>query len=321
MAARPDILVIGAGIIGLTSAIALAEAGHRVQVRTAEPPQATTSAAAGALWGPWLVEPRTRVLPWAEHSLAVLQRLAVEPSTGVRIANGTDIARNPHEPSDWTPLRGEVRRCNPGELPQGYPYGTRYTAPLIDMPVHLTYLVRRFEALGGTLEIDPIDDLTVAATDVPIVVNCAGLGARTLVPDESVFPIRGQHLVVTNPGLSDFIEADTGDSSDLVAIYPHGDSVVLGGSAEYGRWDLQPDLSIAAGILDRCVEIEPRLRHADLIDHRVGLRPTRPTVRLDAQRTRGGLIVHNYGHGGAGVTLAWGCAAEVVARCSSLNGE
>ena len=74
-----EVVVIGAGVIGLTSAVQLAEAGHRVSVVAAEPPRATTSAVAGALWGPWLVEPRERVLPWAAHTLTVLRELAGQP--------------------------------------------------------------------------------------------------------------------------------------------------------------------------------------------------------------------------------------------------
>src|ERR1022692_1087046 len=96
-----DVVVLGAGVIGLTTAVTVAEGGHRVLVRTAEPPGATTSAAAGALWGPWLAEPRDRVLGWASHTLDVLTRLATQHGTGVRMTAGQDISVRHHQPPAW----------------------------------------------------------------------------------------------------------------------------------------------------------------------------------------------------------------------------
>lgn len=56
--------------------------------------------------------------------------------------------------------------------------------------------------------------------------------------------------------------------------------------------------------------------------HRVGLRPARdPGVRVEREVTaRGGVLVHNYGHGGAGVTVAWGCAEEAAALAAPPSG-
>jgi D-amino-acid oxidase len=47
------------------------------------------------------------------------------------------------------------------------------------------------------------------------------------------------------------------------------------------------------------------------LGHRVGLRPARPGDRLELDAIGGTAVVHNYGHGGAGVTLSWGCAEAV----------
>lgn len=310
---HPPVLVIGAGVIGLTTAITLAEHGHPVIVATRDDPAHTTSAAAGALWGPWLVQPRDRVLRWAAHTLAVLRDLATDPATtGVRIAAGRDITTHDYPPPDWAGLLPDRRPCRPDELPPGYTHGTRYTAPLADMPHHLTYLVERLKAAGGTLTTATITSLYDAAAHAPIVINCTGLGARELASDPTIYPIRGQHLIVTNPGLTDFTEADTGDSPDLIAIYPHGPHAVLGGTAQPELYDPNPDPTTAHAILNRCAEIEPRLHDATVLDHRVGHRPTRPTIRLEPEPLSGALIIHNYGHGGAGYTLAWGCAHQVA---------
>ncbi|MCW3064211.1 MAG: amino acid oxidase, partial [Solirubrobacterales bacterium] len=95
--------------------------------------------------------------------------------------------------------------------------------------------------------------------------------------------------------------------------FPHGPRVVMGGIATRDDWRLEPDPAIAAGIVERCAAIEPRLRDARVIEHQVGLRPVRPAVRLEEEPLGGMRCVHNYGHGGSGVSLSWGCAREVQA--------
>ncbi len=320
MATLPPVLVIGAGVIGLSTAVTLAEAGYPVVVRTAEPPEATTSAVAGALWGPWLVEPRDRVLCWAAHTLTTLRNLAAHRGTGVRLACGIDVSDVPHDPPDWAHLLPDRHPCTSDELPAGYAYGTRCTVPLVDMPTYLTYLTHRLTAAGGTIQIKPVASLDDVDGSWPLIVNCAGLGAHALVPDNQVHPVRGHHVIVTNPGLTDFIEADTGDSPDLIAIYPHPGHVVLGGTAEPDKWDRTPDPATGHAILQRCAHLEPRLADAQVIDHLVGLRPTRPHVRVDLQHHRSGAtIAHNYGHGGAGVSLSWGCATEITDLISTTT--
>lgn len=310
LGSRADVLVIGAGVIGLTTAITLAERGYRVLVRTAEDPAETTSATAGALWGPWMAEPARQAQQWAAHTLGVLTKLADQPGTGVRLATGMDISDTDHAPPDWFALLPSRQPCSPDELPTGYRYGHRYTAPLVDMPVHLAYLSRRLESADGEIEVCRVNSLDDTAQLAPRVVNCTGLGAQKLTDDRAMYPIRGQHVVVSNPGLTDFLEVDTGDSPDLVAIYPHGDHVLLGGTAEPHVWSRTPDSATTTSILQRCARIEPRLQDARVLDVRVGLRPTRNEVRLAAGPGPAGcVLVHNYGHGGAGVSLSWGCAA------------
>jgi D-amino-acid oxidase len=97
-------------------------------------------------------------------------------------------------------------------------------------------------------------------------------------------------------------------------IVPRSNDCILGGTAEEGREDLTPNMETAAEIVARCVALEPRLRNAAILEHKVGLRPGRQAVRLEAEQwAPGKTIIHNYGHGGAGITLSWGCAANVVA--------
>jgi len=87
---------------------------------------------------------------------------------------------------------------------------------------------------------------------------------------------------------------------------------VLGGSAQEGREDLEPDPDESAAILARCRALEPALANAQLLSVGVGLRPWRPSVRVEREALGRAWLIHDYGHGGAGVTLSWGCAEEVA---------
>lgn len=309
---QPDAVVIGAGVSGLTTAVQLAEAGLRIRVWTADPPEATTSMAAGAMWGPYLVEPIDKVRTWSRRTLEQLRQLAAEPGTGVRLVPGVEASRALVEPPEWGNQLDGFRMCKPSELPDGFATGWRFIAPLVDMPTYLAYLSRRLTAAGGVIEIRRVNQIKEAAEVAAAVVNCTGIGARELVPDPDLTAIRGQLVVVDNPGITEFFAEDTGPVPDLLSIYPHGDTVVLGGLAAPGDYNLQPDLAIADAILTRCIAVEPRLQNARVLHHRVGLRPTRPQVRVEARSLNGTVLIHNYGHGGAGVTLSWGCADDVA---------
>jgi D-amino-acid oxidase len=310
--ARLDVLVIGAGVSGLTSAVCLAEAGLRVAVHTADHPTQTTSAVAGALWLPYLVEPADRVAGWGAASLAELGTLAGDPTTGVRLVAGLVASPAAADPPPWKDAVGAVP-CPPGDLPSGYAAGWRFTAPLVAMPVYLSYLVDRFRAAAGRIEPAPVPSLDKALALAPVVVNCSGMGARELVPDPGVRPVRGQVVVVSNPGVEEFFGEQPGPSSQLRYVMPHETTVVLGGTAEPDRADLTVDPAVTREIVARCTEVVPALAGARVLAQRVGLRPVRDQVRLEPEDRPAGRIVHNYGHGGGGVTLSWGCAREVAA--------
>jgi D-amino-acid oxidase len=191
------------------------------------------------------------------------------------------------------------------------------------MPTYLGYLLARFEATGGRLEAATVGSLPAAGTEhgARVVLNCTGTGARGLLPDPELKPFRGQVVIAENPGLSEFFIAPPDETSELVYLFPHGDTVVLGGTEVGDDWNTEPVPAVAQRILRDCAAIEPRVHGVRVLRHRVGLRPFRPQVRLEAEPTGPGpLVVHNYGHGGAGVTLSWGCAREAAGLAAQALG-
>lgn len=321
MDASPDVLVIGAGVTGLTTAVCLAEAGCAVRVAAAEPPEATTSAVAGALTaGPAFADPvRDRdkwrpfpdALRWHRQSLAVFAGLATSPGSGVtirtgRMASRADIGLHPGQRG----LPG-YRPCAPEES-AGFPIAFWMELPVLDMPAYLRYLAARLAASGGGVTRETLPSLHEAATRAPVVVNCAGVGAGALAADESVTPVRGQHVVVENPGFDGFF-FEFNPAPESTSLIPHGARLVLGGTAEPGRWSREPDPAQAAQILARCARVEPEVRDAPILDIEVGLRVGRAAMRVaDEERVDAARVVHNYGHGSVAVSLSWGCAAAVT---------
>ena len=293
------VIVVGAGVVGLTCAVRLLEAGHRVDVVARDLPLETTSAVAAALWYPYRALPQDRVTAWAATSYAVLAELARDERTGVRMLTGTEVLRTPQPDPWWRAAVPSLDRET--ALPPGYADGWTFVSPVVDMPVHLRWLTARIEELGGTLT---RMNLSALPAEGALVVDATGLGARHFGADPDVTPVRGQVVVLEQVGL----ERWTLDADGPTYVVPRSREIVVGGTAEEGEWSRTPDPATAEAVLHRATALVPELEGARVLRHKVGLRPVRPVVRLE----RVGDVIHTYGHGGAGVTLSWGCAADVV---------
>ncbi|MFE4645797.1 FAD-dependent oxidoreductase [Streptomyces sp. NPDC056730] len=309
-----EVIVVGGGVIGLTTAVVLAEGGHRVALWTRDPVARTTSAVAGALVWPYRIEPARQVGAWLEESLRHYVQLARTPDrTGVRIVAGLMTDTPLAGLGSWASRVPELREARTDELPGGVAQGLRAAVPLIDMPVYLRYLKTRLRTAGGTVERRSVTGFADPAAESSAVIDCTGLGARELAGDASLYPVRGQVVIVENPGIDEWFVAAGAGSSAMTYLMPQPYGVLLGGTASDHSWDLSPDPAEAEAIVARCARIRPELAGARVLEHRVGLRPARPRVRLEAERLPGGgRVVHNYGHGGAGVTVAWGCAVAAA---------
>ncbi|GIE94431.1 FAD-dependent oxidoreductase [Paractinoplanes rishiriensis] len=298
-----DVLVVGAGVIGLTAAVRLLEAGARVRVWTAHEAADTVSAVAAAVWYPTRAEPDPRVLDWATATYAEFRRQIDAGVPGTLLRRTRMVVRDDGGPLWWAPAAGNVVRRGENVF---------FDAPLAEMDTYLSWLAGRVRELGGRIERHRIADLAEAQAEAPVVVNATGLAAGELCGDPDVRPARGHVVLVANPGLDESVR-DEGHPDGVTYVHPRTRDVVLGGTYQLGRSDTNPDPDEAAAIVRRCVALVPQLAGAPVLGSRVGLRPARRGgPRVSAVPAGDGRLVHAYGHGGAGMTLAWGCADTVT---------
>lgn len=300
------VIVVGAGVVGLSCAVRLLERGHRVDVLARDLPLETTSSVAGGLWYPYRAYPVARVAGWSRTGYRELSRLAGVDGAGVTLREGTELHRAPTADPWWREAVPSLTRVDRLRAP--YVDGWSFTAPVVEMPIYLRWLTRRVSELGGTLTRMVVGALPEHAD---VVVNAAGLGARLTAEDSSVHPVRGQVVLVSQVGLERWWLGSAPDGAPVYVV-PRSRDIVVGGTDDEGEWSRTPDPAAAERILARATELVPELAHAAVLRHRVGLRPARPEVRLETERRGESTVVHCYGHGGAGVTLSWGCAAEVA---------
>jgi D-amino-acid oxidase len=336
-----DIIVIGCGIIGLTTAIQLQDAGHRVTIWAETIPPETNSNVAAAIWYPFGVGPKERVLPWANHTRKVFNDDHLIPERGVSKIDGVllfqQVVRHNWKKSDWEKYVVEFHGAVPDDERLGYPYGYLVTTWLIEMDTYLDYLMRRFEMpqdpglIQGVIHRKTVRSLAEALKESRIVVNCAGWKAAELAGDDTEsYPARGQiALVPPLESVTRFYLDEDMNNLTYIVPRPRLKDCVLGGTYERlaGRIDedsaRKPNIDIHNQIIGRCSRFSDEVEDAPILDKRAGLRPGRQTVRLEVEEMEFGerptrILVHNYGHGGAGVTLCWGCAKEIETKINDI---
>lgn len=327
-----SVAIVGAGVSGLTCAVIFAERGYRTAIFAAETGQRTTSAAAAAVWFPYDAKPADAVIAWALETYQVLVDLAREPGTGVSMIELRQFSRTAEtQIPQWavrlgarrirssavaTSLRpvsdGAQRRgYNSDEFPAAFTSGFAITVPLMDTTMYLDYLEERLIKAGGSItgnvRFEKLEDLSGA---FDVIINCSGIGAKNLVRDVDLEPHRGQVAIV--PKIDNLSCAIVCDDAPLMYAIPRANDCVFGGTNELSdKRDVDP--AVTACIVTECSRVL-NIRNPKVLAARVGLRPFRKSgVCLRPDRLRDGrTVIHNYGHGGSGFTLSWGCAEKVL---------
>ena len=312
---RQRVLVIGCGVIGLSSALELQRAGAKVTIAARALPPDTVSNVAAAIWYPYAVAPKERCDTWARVAYGSFRELAKDPASGVLLRSGVELYPEGGRPAQLLLDLPGSRPARADELRSGYTSGVSFEAPVIDTSIYLPWLMRQFGQGGGLIEVLDFGSLDEALERAALVVNCAGLGSRELARDPSMYAIRGQVVRVERGHIETFALDHMPDGGTTYVI-PRANDCVLGGTREERREDLRIDARQSDDILRRCIALVPKLAGSRILGHAAGLRPGRPVVRLEIEQRSSGVVVHNYGHGGAGVTLSWGCAREVRELCA-----
>ena len=318
-----NVAIIGAGVSGLTCGVMFAEHAYHTSIFAKETGQRTTSAAAAAVWFPYHVEPAERVIPLALETYKVLVDLVRAPQAGVSMIELRQFSRTGEiQIPDWAIPLGAQRLSSvaTGLWPVqdraqrgGYRFKSCFSlrVPLTDTTIYLDYLATRFRKAGG--EINPdihFEKFEELDLRFDLVVNCAGIGARQLGQDADLEPHRGQVAIV--PRIEGLSCAIVCDDAPLMYAIPRTNDCVFGGTNDLSD-NLAPDPETTEQIVAECSRAL-NIERPHVLAERVGLRPFRRSgVRLEGDRLRDGrTVIHNYGHGGAGFTLSWGCAREVL---------
>lgn len=300
--------IIGCGVSGLTCGIQLLKEGYaQVQIIAKDLPPNTTSDIAAAIWRPYRMESESFVLSWAMQSLKVFHQLSAEQNSGILPMHLTEVYKRKRDKPKWM---NSVKSAPTPAIAEHYPCSYSVIVPLVDTSIYMPYLMNTFKQLGGNITKLTIHDLN-ALHDYTFIINCSGIGARQLVRDKHLFPIRGQVIRTTKPKGLDYGIVEYED--EMTYIYPRHDDCIVGTTVEENQWELSYDKAAVKQIFERAVRLCPLLQRAEILEYKVGLRPGRYAVRLDAEPlSMETTVIHNYGHGSRGFTLSWGCANAVA---------
>ena len=306
MTAGRRIAIVGAGVSGLTCGVLFAERGFSATILAEQIGTATTSGAAGALWFPYDAEPANKVIPWALATYRTLADLAKDPRTGVSMIELCQYSRSgKFERPDWA---RDFVTDKAAEPLSSFASGFSVRVPLTDTTIYLDYLIDRFRKAGGEIKANTrcnrCEDL-----ECDLVINCAGIGARDLAHDIDLEPHRGQVAIV--PKIDNLDCSIVCDDAPLMYVIPRTNDCVFGGTNDVSE-NLDPEPETTKAIVAECSRVL-NINKPRVLRERVGLRPFRKSgVRVEKEKLRDGRsVIHNYGHGGSGFTLSWGCAQDV----------
>ncbi len=251
--------VIGCGCVGLATACLLQQWGFNVTIYAKDIPPHTTSNAAGAIWSPFAV---ADLDDCSLEFITLLQGVArlshhyfqdiIGDEYGVRWIESYALSNSPIEPSPETSairdLYPERKALASNEHPFSAPYAERFETMLIDMPVYLNALMRDVTQAGGKIVVREFCSREdVLGLSEPVIVNCAGLGARTLFNDEELLPIKGQLVILMPQPEVDYLTVCR--DAHLIML-PRRDGILLGGTFQPGEWSLDPDAAETSRILE-----------------------------------------------------------------------
>ena len=306
------VAIVGAGVSGLTCGVVFAERGFRTAIFAEQVGQQTTSGAAAALWFPYDAEPANKVIPWALTTYKVLADLAQDSSSGVSMIELRQYCRKGNiQIPDWSSVISTEVEKSLNVSKSAFSDGFSIRVPLMDTTIYLDYLAKRFQKSGGSINANVrFEKLEGVDPKFSLLINSAGIGARDLANDLDLEPHRGQVAIV--PKIDNLKCAIVCDDAPLMYVIPRTNDCVFGGTNDTSD-NLSADPATTSTIVSECSRVL-KIDNPRVLRERVGLRPFRKSgVRVEKGKLSDGrTLIHNYGHGGSGFTLSWGCAEEVL---------
>ncbi|XP_043922594.1 D-aspartate oxidase isoform X1 [Protopterus annectens] len=326
---RRKIAVIGAGVVGLSTAVCIAESLPDCSVTVISEkfsPDTTSDVAAGILIPKMFPEtPLQLQKSWFKTTFDYLLGISKSHNAsdaGVHMLFGWHLFKE--IPSEEYPFWHDVvmgfRPMTDEELAQfpGYKFGQAFMTMKCECTFYLPWMVKRLKSAGGQIQKEKVTDFWDLHGKYDLVVNCTGIGSRELAGDMQLYPMRGLAVQVRAPWLKHFVRVSDGQTY----MYPGRETVTLGGTTEKDNWSLKVDPITSQEVFERCCNLEPSLRKCEVVHDWVGLRPTRASVRLEKEVLKRGedqlTVIHNYGHSGCGISIHWGTAwdaTQLVKEC------